>query len=307
MSIRFIRAGLQTSLQDCGRFGYMHQGISWSGAMDPLAMQMANALVSQPINSPVIEITLVGPKIQFNCDLTIAICGAYFDILLNDKKVFNNRTISVKPGDVLDFVRLKSGARAYMAFSGKVKLDKTLSSYSTHLTANFGGHSLKNGDQFIIKSISDPKNKIIPEKFLRFYSGNYLLRCVPSVETTLFNQQQREFFFSNKFKIMPDSNRMGIRLKGQPLLFGKPIQINSSGLSQGSIQIPPSGQPIISSVDGQTIGGYPRIATIITADLPLLGQLKAQDSVSFALIDLPQALKILKKNRSILEQLFKAL
>ena len=309
MSIHFIKAGLETSIQDLGRFGQMHNGISQSGAMDPIAMQMANWLVSNPLDSPVIEITLMGPTVQFKSAMSIAICGAQFVCYLNDSLVPNDETIQVNKDDVLSFKKLQNGIRAYLAFSGIIAtgqggLKPVLDSYSTHLTANFGGYhgrSFKDNDMLIINHCQQPEVRIIATQFKLHYSGNYLLRCVPSVESESFNEEQCNSFYSQSFTITPASNRMGIRLFAKPIIFEKPIQIISSGLTQGSIQIPPSGQPIISSVDGQTIGGYPRIANVISADLPILGQLKAKDKVRFVLIDSMQAAEIFTAKQCYLD------
>jgi len=295
MSFHFIRAGLQTSIQDNGRQGYMHLGIANSGAMDSNSMKRANWLVDKPFDSAVFEVTLIGPKIQFQKTMSIAICGAEFDIKLNGKNIFNNETIKVQKSDVLEFGKLQQGARAYIAFSGQLQLAKVLNSYSTHLTAKLGGYknrALINNDIINISTSSPVSIKKSPQQNI-IYSGNYLLRCVESVESKLFNETQKKQFYQQRYLVNLDSNRMGLRLDSNAIKFNKNINILSSGLTQGSIQIPPSGLPIISSVDGQTIGGYPRIANIINADLPLLGQLKARDKINFVLIDNKQAIELM--------------
>ncbi len=308
MSMQFIKAGLQTSIQDLGRFGQMHNGVSQSGAMDPISMQMANWLVGKPLDAAVIEISLVGPTIQFNSEQTIAICGAEFSVFLNSNEVFNDRSFNVVSGDVLEFSSLKSGVRAYLAFSGELDLPMVLSSYSTHLTANFGGfkgRQFQAGDRLRLTSVISTVDRQLPIQNSHFYSGSYLLRTVRTIESDRFNEAQLHDFYAQSFMVTPQSNRMGIRLNPEKpvtsLIIDKVNQIVSSGLVQGSIQIPPSGDPIISSVDGQTIGGYPRIANIITADLPLLGQLNAHDKVRFVLIDKNEALAILRQKQLLFE------
>ena len=287
MSMHFIKAGLQTSIQDRGRHGLMHQGISNSGAMDSNSMKLANWLVDKPVDSPLIEITLIGPKIRFEKPMSIAICGAQFDLYLNGNLVFNNEIIQIKKEDILEFGRLQQGAGAYIAFSGELQLVPLLDSYSTHLTAKFGGfdnQKIENQDRLEITSSTLLSSKTIAAENEVFYSGNYLLRCTHSVESERFNQQQSKQFFTQRYRVTPECNRMGIKLSGEALEFEKYFDITSCGLTQGSIQVPPSGQPIISSVDGQTIGGYPRIANVISADLPILGQLKAGDQINFTLV-----------------------
>lgn len=310
MSLYFIKSGMQTSIQDLGRQGQMHNGISHSGAMDLIALKVANWLLSNPLNSPVIEITLVGPVIRFEQDMFIAISGAQFELSLNNKSICNNEKIKVTSGDILSFGKLINGTRAYLSLSTKIDVPKIFNSYSTHLTVNFGGYkgrSFKNGEKLncLLLDRNKKDDKKVPKYVNNAYTGSYILRCTTSVETNLFTEKQKANFIAKKYSVNANSNRMGIRLNESALEFENPIEITSSGLMQGSIQITPAGLPIISSVDGQTIGGYPRIANIITSDLPLLGQLKANDKVSFMFISHNQANKIFNKQQQALNFLDK--
>jgi len=296
MSMHFIKAGLQTSLQDLGRPGLMHLGISKSGAMDSNAMKSANWLVDKPLDSAVIEVALIGPKIRFEQPMSIAVSGASFELYLNGYLVFNDETIQVKMDDILEFDRLQQGVRAYIAFSGELQSKPILGSYSTHLTAKFGSFNnrqFNDNDHLKISSTPPSPHKKMLAKNDVIYSGKYLLRCTRSVESDQFSQEQTEQFYAQRFQVTPECNRMGIKLSGKSLEFEKTLEMTSCGLTQGSIQVPPNGQPIISSVDGQTIGGYPRIANIISADLPLLGQLKAGDQLNFTLVTQSNAEKML--------------
>jgi len=312
MSINFVKAGLQTSIQDSGRYGQMHNGVSQSGAMDKVAMQMANWLVSKHPDSPLIEITMAGPTIRFTSKMSIGISGADFECQLNNKIIKNNQTIHVSSGDVLVFGKCRGGIRAYLAFSADIvcandTIKPLMGSYSTHLTACFGGYkgrAFQDHDLLALENNTHTDTKVIPAQYRLSYSGSYLLRTVTSVETTDFNQRQRDTFYGQSYQIMNDSDRMGVRLTGSPVIFEQSMQITSTGLIQGSIQLPPDGQPIISAVDGQTLGGYPRIASVISADLPLLGQLKPKDRVRFSLIDTKQAMVIYKDKQDWLDTLF---
>ncbi len=312
MSIYFIKSGLQTSIQDSGRIAQMHNGISSSGAMDNIAMQMANWLVSKTLDSPLLEITMVGPTVQFLSRMSIALCGAKFECRLNGKKVKRYRTIQVFPDDVLELKKCSSGIRIYLAFSGEIKTESNgikpiMNSFSTHLTAGFGGfkgRALQDNDLLELNNNTQVKPRAIPHDYRLAYSGSYLIRTVTSVETSLFNEQQVSTFYGQSYRVLNDSNRMGIRLSGDSLTFDQTTQIVSCGLTQGSIQIPPDGQPIVSSVDGQTLGGYPRIANVISADLPLLGQLKPNDRIRFTLIDNAQAFDCYKEKQDWLNVLF---
>ncbi|MCP4271445.1 MAG: biotin-dependent carboxyltransferase family protein [Gammaproteobacteria bacterium] len=317
MSFHIIKAGLQTSLQDFGRTGQMHNGVSRSGAMDKTAMQMANWLVSKPLDSPLLEITMIAPQIHFSQRMSIAICGAEFEWFLNGNAIDTHQTIQVQANDQLKANKRISGLRAYLAFSAtpdttprgeSPAIKPVMGSYSTHLIAGFGGfkgRAFEDGDWLRLMDSYSPENKTIPKNYMFSYSGSYFLRTVASVETTAFTIAQREQFFDQSFQVQIDSDRMGIRLQGTPLLFEQQMQLVSSGLTQGSIQIPPNGQPIISSVDGQTLGGYPRIANVITADLPLLGQLQAGDKIRFSSVDKSLAITFNQQKQRWLDTLLK--
>ena len=306
MSLKFVRSGMQTSIQDSGRSGFMHQGISRSGAMDPLSLQLANWLVSNPLNQATIEVTLIGPTIEFSQTLSIAICGAEFDLYLNGEPVFNNETINVKAADILEFKQLRNGARAYLAIAGELKVDSLFGSQSTHLTARFGGYKgrqIQANDVLKVLSAQETKKRELPEAYRPTFTGSYLLRCCRGIEADSFDQESLDSFYHSTYKVSVDSNRMGLRLEGKPVPFNTSVEIISSGLTQGSIQVPPSGLPIISSVDGQTIGGYPRVANVISSDLNILGQLKAGDKIGCLLVSRQKAWHHLKQKQTFLNKL----
>lgn len=306
MSLRFINAGLQTSIQDAGRFGFMHQGIARSGAMDPVSLQLANWLVSNPLNQAALEITLVGPTIEFSQNLSIAICGAEFDQILNGEPIFNNETINVKAGDFLEFKHLRHGARAYIAIAGRIKVDSSFESQSTHLTASLGGYEgrqIKVDDVLEIDAIQEIRRRNLPEMYRSTYIGSYLLRCCHGIETDRFDEDTLDSFYHSTYKVSNDSNRMGLRLEGKRLSTNIVNDVVSSGLTQGTVQVPPSGLPIISSVDGQTIGGYPRIANIISSDLNILGQLKTGDKIGWLSVTRDKAWRLLKQKQAFLNKL----
>lgn len=306
MSLRFIKPGIQTSIQDIGRIGFMHQGVSRSGAMDSVSLQLANWLVSNDINQAAIEITLAGPTIEFSDSYSIAVCGAEFELALNDTVIANNEIIHVNKSDVLEFKQLRKGIRAYLAIAGKLKVDEIFSSQSTHLTANFGGYKgrqIKAEDVLEVKDKYKPNKRELPKEYRTTFNGSYLLRCTEGLEANSFDKETISRFYNATYKISNDSNRMGLRLDGDAVIPGKSVELISTGLVQGSIQVPPSGLPIISSVDGQTIGGYPRIATIISSDLNILGQLKAGDKINCLLISREDALQQFKLKQTFLNKL----
>ncbi|MDU0356035.1 biotin-dependent carboxyltransferase family protein [Paraglaciecola aquimarina] len=296
MSIEVIKGGMQTSIQDQGRHLCMQWGIAQGGAMDTLSMSIANLLLGNCQHHPVLEICLMGPSLHFTTAISIAICGAKFQLTVENKSgqrpVFNDQTINLSPGDTLHFGKRIEGARAYLAFAGQLTVSKIQQSYATHFLAKFGGthgRALVADDRIELTNCELRAAKQLQTKHQQHYSGKYLLRCIDGPEKALFNKRQATAFYQTDYKVSNASNRMGLRLDGLALEDMNFADMTSSGLLPGSIQIPANGLPIISSVDGQTIGGYPRIANVIRADLFALGQLLAGDSIRFVQVDLEQA------------------
>lgn len=305
MSMHFIKAGMQTSIQDLGRTGLMRYGISRGGAADPMAMRLANLLLGNPADTPVLEVTLAGPAIEFQCDIAIAIVGAEFELTLNEEKVEGNEVLQVKRGDTLAFGRLLSGTRAYIAFSGTMDLPRIFDSCGTNLLGGFGGldgRAIQKGDTIGFTELRTAVTRRLPAAFRLRYSGHPQLRVVAGAEEHLFGKETASNFYSQAYQVLPQSNRMGVRLTGDTLSTEQIPQQVSSGLCPGTIQIPPDGLPIISFVEGQTIGGYPRIAHVISADLHTLGQLKANDRVSFLKVTLEQAREVLAGKFQLLDK-----
>ncbi|MBD3666787.1 MAG: biotin-dependent carboxyltransferase [Kangiella sp.] len=302
MSIQFIKAGMQTSLQDLGRPGFRRFGIPNNGALDPVSLQIANWLVSKPLNSACLEITQAGPVIEFSQDMAIAVTGAHFELSIDDIPVDMHQTLLVNKGERLTFGKLVNGARAYLAFSAEPDLPKIMDSYSTNLMANFGGYegkAFKNYDTLPLNKIVNPDTKKTPKELQLEFGDNYQIRFVEGREWSDFSNATQNSFMDSGYKVTSQSNRMGMRLKGEALKTEKPLSLTTAPITAGTIQIPPDGQPIITLADGQTTGGYPRIGQIITADLSILGQLKANDSISFQCIEVDDAIKLLadKTNR----------
>lgn len=306
LSLHFISPGLQTSVQDLGRPGLMHCGIPRGGAADPLALQFANLLLGNPADNPALEITLIGPEIEFHCDLSIAVCGGQFEMTLNDNSVGNDEVIPVRRGDTLQFGRLHSGARAYLALAGQMDIPPLFASASTHLQSGFGGLSgsaVKKGDTIPVRHSRNTKQRRLEAQYRLRYTSHPQLRLVTGAEEGYFDPDSRERLYSETYQVSAQSNRMGIRLSGAELHCMEKAQVMSSGLCPGTVQVPPSGQPIVSFVEGQTIGGYPRIAHVISADQHLLGQLQAHDRVSFARVSTAQAQEILAGKANLLKSL----
>lgn len=306
MSIRFIKAGLQTSLQDLGRQGFRRFGIPNNGALDPVSLQIANWLVNKALNSACLEITQTGPVIEFTEDMAIAVTGAHFELSIDDIPVDMHQTLLVNKGERLTFGKLVNGARAYLAFSAEPDLPKIMDSYSTNLMANFGGYegkAFKNNDTLPLNNIVNPETKKTPKELQLEFGDNYQIRFVEGREWSDFSNDTQKSFIDSGYKVTSQSNRMGMRLKGCALETEKVLSMTTAPITAGTIQIPPDGQPIITLADGQTTGGYPRIGQVITADLPILGQLKANDSISFQCVDVDDAIELLKAKTNLMKHL----
>jgi antagonist of KipI len=288
-----------TTVQDLGRFGYQKDGITSGGAMDPLALRVANLLVGNEEHEAGLEMTLKGPTIEFLHDSLIAICGADLSPRIADFRLPNWCAIFVKEGSILTFGDNRWGCRAYLAISGGIAVPDVMNSKSTNLRAAVGGidgRPLRAGSEVPIGSdrtetfhvgASSPLPFALSERLLRsedvqrFYERDRPLRVLRGPHWELFDERDRSVFLSEVFEISVSSDRMGYRLSG-PLLDSRTRdELISSAVLSGAIQVPPSGEPIVLMADRQTTGGYPVIGLVATVDLPLAGQLCPGDEVRF--------------------------
>ncbi|WP_406828919.1 biotin-dependent carboxyltransferase family protein [Microbulbifer sp. ARAS458-1] len=306
MTLRVLKPGLQTTVQDAGRPGNLRWGVARGGAADTFAMALANLLLANPLSHPCLEVALTGPELEFTCELSIAICGAEFDLLHNRTPVGNDQVLQMRPGDILRFGGLRSGARAYIALAAELAIDRRMGSLSTHVISGFGGfagRALQAGDQLPLRNCRIAKTRSLPGPYRLDYRSRPLLRTVDGVEAHCFSENARQQLGAGNFTVSPQSNRMGIRLNGPPLPQERAPQQVSSALCPGTIQVPPNGLPIISFVEGQTIGGYPRIAHVISADVHRLGQLTAGTPLNLETIDAEVARQIQREKASLLMKL----
>lgn len=312
MSIVVKRPGLLTTVQDLGREEYQQFGVSVAGAMDPRAAAIANILVGNASNEAVLECTLVGPELLFKQSVLIAVTGGDLGPMLDGVPIATYSAIWVEAGQTLQFLGLKTGCRAYIAFSGGLNIPVVMGSRSTDLRAKLGGlkgRKLEAGDVIDFRA-TDMRLKvwtgrrISPEFVPRRV---YLLRVVLGPQSDAFTSEGLHIFLSQQYSVTHQSDRMGCRLNGKPVEHKKSADIISDGITFGSIQIPSSGQPIIMLADRQTIGGYTKIATVITADFRILGQLKGGDQVRFEAVSIEKAQDALLTQQAALRQLRHAL
>ena len=290
--IEVIKPGLQTTVQDGGRRGYQAYGVPVCGAMDWRALALANILAGNPWEEAALEICAMGPTIAFGEDGVFALAGADFSAALNGCPLEPNSAFLAHKGDVLELGACKGGFRAYLAVAGGFDLPSVMESRSTCLSAGFGGfqgRALKAGD--VIKC-REPQLWLrgLPERKAAWkYDPEAPVRVVLGPQQAAFSQRGLDTFFSSEYRLGAQCDRMGCRLEGEKidLKEGASPNIISDGIVMGSIQIP-NGQPIVMMADRQTTGGYVKLGTVISADLPLMAQKRPGDVLRFCDVTVQQ-------------------
>jgi antagonist of KipI len=283
-TLRVLKPGLLTTVQDLGRWGHQLDGVPVAGPMDPFSHRLANHLVGNPPDAAALEITLIGPELTADVPLTLAVCGADFDVTCDRDAIQTGVTFSVREGQVVRFGRRHLGARAYLAVAGGGILTPTaLGSRSTHLVSRMGGiggRALAAGDVLPVASDAVPASG--RARGLNLPSaGRARLRVMPGSHAEWFGEEAWRVLTSVSFRISPRSNRMGYRLQGPPLPRLSEREPISEPVAMGAIQVPAAGEPIVLMADRQTAGGYPKIGHVITADLCLAGQLAPGEFIEF--------------------------
>ena len=301
-ALEILSPGIMTTVQDLGRYGFGRYGVAPSGALDAFALRVANLLVGNNEDQACLETMLMGPVIRGLTDVTIAVAGGDLQPKLNKQPIEMWRSHVFKKDDVLSFGNAVTGFRAYIAVSGGIDVPRILDSRSTNLSSGFGGYqgrNLKKGDILSAAGHTPkPARDIQPDfkpDFIPEYSGHYKLRVISGPQDDHFPQSSLQEFLNATYTMSQDSDRTGIRLEGPKIACLPDIEasIISEGLISGSIQIPGNGKPII--ILGETVsGGYRKIATVISADLSLLGQIKPGDGIQFEEVSLEEAYRALR-------------
>ena len=306
--IEIITPGLLTTVQDFGRVGVMKNGFTQNGAMDRYSMTVANRLCGNCDSAPVLEMTVLGVTARFTQDTVVCVSGADFGAKINDKPIKRNKAYKINNGDILSMGTAKSGMRAYLAVAGGIVGEYVFGSASTNLKFAFGGHfgkKLQSGDVLSIGTGAFPLGEIdkweIPESE---YSKDAQLRVVLGPQNEMFTNEDIRLFLSQEYEVTAQSDRMGIRLSGEPLKSKNGMDIISDGIVFGSVQVPNSGEPIILMADHQTTGGYAKIATVISVDLPRASQLSAGNTVRFKSITVEEAEQEAKKQKRFFDNLY---
>ncbi|MEO8072151.1 MAG: biotin-dependent carboxyltransferase family protein [Acidobacteriota bacterium] len=301
MSIFIKKSGILTTVQDTGRNGFRRFGINPNGAMDAQAVRLINILLGNDDTEAVLEMHFPAPVFEFEEDAVIALGGADFGAKINGQPTENWRPFYVERGNELTFEKKIFGIRAYLAVKGGFELEKWLDSFSTNLRAEIGGfegRTLQKNDRVFFNSKFQTPNSKFDYKISSSLSPNYQksaakIRVIEGAEFEMLTALSELNFLKREFTITPNSDRMGFRLRGEPLYLLDNIELVSSAVNFGTIQLLPDGQMIILMADHQTSGGYPRIANVVSADLPILAQLNPNKTVGFEIVSQEEAENLL--------------
>lgn len=315
MSIQITKQGIADSIQDTGRYGWQNIGINPGGAMDTMSAQIANLLVGNPFNEAVIELHFPASTFLFEEQSIIALSGADFEATINGLPAPLNTCIIIATNALLAFKNRVSGARVYLAVHNGFTITKWNNSYSTNLIANAGGYEgryLRKNDKIGIRSTKNYSSILQDKDYTPLswkinaadvYFPNTFIRVTEGNEYNWLTDESKQLLLSGSFTISMQSNRMGYRMKGEPFQFYNIQQVISTGLTKGTVQVLPNGQIIILMADHQTTGGYPRIAHVISADIPKLAQMNPKKEIQFEIITLQEAENIYYRQQLYLLQL----
>lgn len=319
-TIEILKPGLASTIQDEGRQGYYHLGIPPSGAMDQYSFYAANLLVGNPKGAATIECTFLAPEMRFNCNATIAVTGGNCIPKINGDARSANERLEIKAGDILSFGFMTSGARAYIAVAGGIDVPEILGSRSTYILGAVGGHEgrkLITGDILPIGALPviSPKKVKLPDDYQQALPKTAEIRVTPGLYDHLLTEEGQNDFYEMTWKVSSESDRIGYRCKGDKLLgfvnrkapFGagaNPSNIVDAPYPVGSIQIPGGKEPIILHRDSVSGGGYAMIATVISADMDLIGQLQPNHTMQFKAVTMEEALAARKVYQARVKSLF---
>jgi antagonist of KipI len=302
--IKILDAGPQTTVQDLGRIGQMRYGIPPSGPVDRFAFVLANRLVGNQDTAAALECTLIGPRFEITVAGAVSVTGADMPVSVNGEAVAGWATIAVKPGDVVKLGAARTGVRSYIGFAGGLDVPLVLGSRSTYLRGRVGGlqgRALTKGDQLEIFPSGPVKPRQVAERVIPDYTGEPTIRAVPGPQDDRFTAEGLEALFGGRYEVLPQSDRMGSRLRGPRIAHARGHDIVSDGIALGSIQVPGDGQPIVLLVDRQSTGGYTKVATICSSDIWRVGQARPGQSLRFQPIGVDAAHRLLRESDTALD------
>ncbi|OMP66235.1 5-oxoprolinase subunit C family protein [Domibacillus epiphyticus] len=319
--IKVKNPGLQTTVQDYGRIGFYEVGMPPSGAMDKYSYTASNLLVGNDENAAVLEVTYLGPVLEFQQDAVIAITGGEIPPKINGEPVSMWETLSIKAGDELSFDFVKGGARVYLAVAGGIDVPQIMDSRSTYTLCGIGGlegRALQAGD--VLQVGTDHHHVVksgtrILEELIPVFSKRHEIRVVIGLCSYRLTEESKERFFSIDWTVTPEANRVGYRFKGERLNFvereqpfgagSNPSNVVDLGYPIGSIQVPDGIEPIALLNDAVTGGGYATVCTIISTDLNKMAQIKTNEKVRFIPVAIEEALQARKEHKQKILQMKK--
>ncbi len=306
MGFTVKRAGAQTTVQDGGRRGYQKYGIAVAGVMDGVSAAIANFLVGNAADAPLLECMAAGPSLHFETETVLAVTGADMQPQLDGRRVENYASLRVPAGSELSFAGLNSGMFAYIAFAGGLDVPQVLGSAATHQYSHTGGlegRALRTGDRL---AVCGEERKVYGRPVALHMKPRWEKQvCLSVVEDRhagMFTEAGLHTFYSSTYAVSPSSNRMGYRLDGAAIEHRGAADIITDGVVFGSVQVPASGTPIVMMADRQTTGGYSRIANVVSCDLPRLAQAGIGAQVRFRKVSVQEAQAACRDMRSELSE-----
>lgn len=303
-ALTVVRPGMLTTVQDLGRWGHQHVGVPAAGPMDWFAHRLANQRLGNADDDAVLEVTLMGPELMADDDVVCVVTGAHFEVTAGERRTRAAEPFLVRAGERIRFGARHSGARAVLGVEGGIRVDPVFGSRSTSLSSRigpFGGRALRTGDVLPVARAQRTTPRAAGRPLQATRDGARI-RVMLGPHQSWFAVTALRTLSSSRFIVTPESNRMGYRLDGPRLEFTGGADILSDATPIGSLQVPASGHPILLMADRQTTGGYPKIATVITADLPLAGQLAPGDWIEFEPCSRAAAVEALRRRAAALRE-----
>jgi biotin-dependent carboxylase-like uncharacterized protein len=304
--IRVLDPGPLTTVQDLGRPGYLRFGIPASGPVDRLAFVLANRLVGNRDGLAGLECTLVGPRLEIMREAVVAATGADMPLSVNEREVARWRSVRVRAGDVVRLGAATGGVRGYLAVSGGLEVPEVLGSRSTYLRGRLGGYdgrALRTGDEIRIgPSTLSPRERGVRRDAVPRFGGGFLVHVVLGPQADRFTPAGLDTFLRAPYEMLPQSDRMGARLRGPVIAHARGHDIISDGVPLGGIQVVGDGQPIILLVDRQSTGGYTKIAAVCSTDIGRVGQTRPGEHLKFRAIPVDDAHALCRAERIALER-----
>ena len=301
--IRILDAGAQTTIQDLGRPGQLRYGIPPSGAMDRYAFVLANRLAGNADGAAALECTLLGPRFEVDVPCAAAVTGASMPVAVNGREAPGWTTLLLNPGDVVKLGTARSGVRSYIAFSGGIDVPTVMGSRSTYLRGGLGGRdgrALRKEDRLRLFAAALPRPSRIAAHAVPDYEAEPAIRVILGPQADRFTEDGITALLESPYQMLPQSDRMGARLRGERISHSRGHDIISDGIAPGSIQVPGDGQPIVLLVDRQSTGGYAKVATVCSFDIGRIGQVKPGRPLRFRAVTVAEAHGLLRDAHAVL-------